>query len=126
MTLTNAQISRIRELYSKGYSKTDIAKKIGCSRKTVIEYLKGEFKPKKAKEKIEELEEELETLKKQIKIFESTMSVANKRITKLERMPITNLYDDFVCNHCGSRHLIAIKYKCTRCGKEGWWGYHPK
>jgi predicted DNA-binding protein YlxM (UPF0122 family) len=95
MTLTNAQISRIRELYSKGYSKTDIAEKTACSRKTVIKYLKGKFKPQKAKEKIEALEKEIEALKKQI-----------------ERIPIKNLYDDFVCNQCGSKYLIAI-HRCS-------------
>jgi predicted transcriptional regulator len=126
MTLTNAQISRIRELYAKGYAKIDIAKKIGCSRKTVIKYLESVPKPKEAKESVEGLEKEFERLKNKIELLDEAMGIAAEKLLKLDHLPIKNIYDDCVCSHCGSKYLIAIKYKCTRCDTEGWWGYHPR
>ena len=29
----------------------------------------------------------------------------------------------FVCDHCKARGLMASRVKCTRCGKENWWGW---
>jgi len=45
---------------------------------------------------------------------------------RVNQIPILNLYEDFTCSSCGSKHLIAVKFKCTNCGYEGWWGYWPK
>lgn len=49
-----------------------------------------------------------------------------ERVAKLEKIPITNLYDDFKCSNCGSTHLVAVKIKCTKCNTETSWGYQPK
>ncbi len=29
----------------------------------------------------------------------------------------------FVCDHCKTRGRLASRVKCTRCGKENWWGW---
>ena len=29
----------------------------------------------------------------------------------------------FVCDHCKTRGKLASRVKCTRCGKENWWGW---
>lgn len=43
----------------------------------------------------------------------------------INSMPITNLGRS-KCKHCGSKGLNAIKYQCTQCGTENWWGRWPK
>lgn len=37
-----------------------------------------------------------------------------------------SMYYEFKCNGCGSMYYYAINAKCTKCGRETWWGYHPK
>lgn len=43
----------------------------------------------------------------------------------VEKILSMGLYERFKCEKCDARHLIAIKYKCTNCDSEGWWGYWP-
>lgn len=37
-----------------------------------------------------------------------------------------DLRDDFQCEHCQSKSLVAFHAKCTSCGKENWLGWWPK
>jgi len=45
---------------------------------------------------------------------------------RLREIPISDLYRKFKCELCNSRHLVAVKFKCTSCRYEGWWGYWPR
>ena len=36
-----------------------------------------------------------------------------------------NLREDFKCESCGSKGLVAIHIRCTRCDEESWWGWWP-
>ena len=44
----------------------------------------------------------------------------------LRTTPGYNLGKTFTCASCNSNGAIAIKVRCTSCGKENWWGYWPK
>jgi ribosomal protein L33 len=44
----------------------------------------------------------------------------------LRTTPDYNLGKTFNCASCSSNGTIAIKVRCTSCGKENWWGYWPK
>jgi len=44
----------------------------------------------------------------------------------LRTTPDYNLGKTFNCASCNSNGTIAIKVRCTSCGKENWWGYWPK
>ena len=35
------------------------------------------------------------------------------------------LREDFKCESCGSKGLVAIHIRCTQCGEESWWGWWP-
>jgi hypothetical protein len=58
--------------------------------------------------------------------FGAGLGDLSERVAKLEKIPITNLYDDFKCSNCGSTHLVSVKVKCTKCETETSWGYQPK
>ena len=47
----------------------------------------------------------------------------------LEKLQSTAGYDigkTFRCNSCDSQGMVAIRVKCTECGRENWWGWWPK
>jgi hypothetical protein len=39
---------------------------------------------------------------------------------------VFSLQDDFQCQRCQSKSLVAIHVKCTGCGDESWMGWWPK
>ncbi len=47
----------------------------------------------------------------------------------LEKLQSTAGYDigqAFRCNSCYSQGMVAIRVKCTECGRENWWGWWPE
>jgi hypothetical protein len=58
--------------------------------------------------------------------YEVRLSEAQTKIRSLEMEPINGLYERFECSSCRSKHLVAVKIKCTKCGAENWWGYWPQ
>jgi hypothetical protein len=36
-----------------------------------------------------------------------------------------NIRDRFTCSACGTKGLVAVRIKCTKCDRETWWGRHP-
>ena len=45
---------------------------------------------------------------------------------KLRSTPGYDIAELFRCNSCDSEGLVAIRVKCTECGREKWWGWWPK
>lgn len=46
-----------------------------------------------------------------------------------EKLQSTAGYDIgkiFRCNSCDSQGTVAMRVKCTDCGRENWWGWWPK
>lgn len=55
------------------------------------------------------------------------------RLTKMEmalaeaqRSKAPTMNQMFLCNSCQSQGLVAFSAKCTKCGKQTWWGWWPK
>ncbi len=57
-------------------------------------------------------------------VWEFLISI--KDLIKLKDIPIKDLYRNFKCPKCGSKHLMAVNVKCTKCDEESWWGYWPE
>ena len=81
-------------------------------------------------EDVRRLRDDLRALADRVEKLEEGVSEIRADVAALERrlreVPISNLYRDFKCDICGSKHLVAIKFKCTSCGYEGWWEYWPR
>ena len=81
-------------------------------------------------EEVKRLRDELRALADRVEKLEERVSAVQVDIMllddRLREIPISNLYRDFKCSLCGSKHLVAVKFKCTKCGYEGWWGYWPR
>lgn len=44
-----------------------------------------------------------------------------KDLLKLKDIPVKDLYHNFKCSKCGTKHLMAVNVKCTKCDEESWW-----
>ena len=40
--------------------------------------------------------------------------------------PLSGAEYQITCNGCGSKGWIAVAIKCTKCGRETYWGWFPK
>lgn len=40
--------------------------------------------------------------------------------------PLSGAKYQFTCKSCGSKWWIATAVKCTKCGRQTWWGWLPK
>lgn len=40
--------------------------------------------------------------------------------------PLWRARDQITCENCGSKGWIATRVKCTKCGRETYWGWVPK
>jgi len=49
----------------------------------------------------------------------------NETWKTLEGTPMLSLREKFQCSHCGSKGFVAAKIKCTKCGNDTYWGWHP-
>jgi hypothetical protein len=69
----------------------------------------------------------------EIRILRATVTDLQKRLAKMEiamaeaqqnRGP--NINKMFHCDSCESHGLVAFSSKCTKCGKQTWWGWWPQ
>jgi hypothetical protein len=69
----------------------------------------------------------------EIQILRATVTDLQKRLAKMEiavaeaqqnRDP--NINKMFHCDSCESHGLVAFSSKCTKCGKQTWWGWWPQ
>lgn len=78
-------------------------------------------------EKIEELEKKIreieEGLRRTLKIEELEKKMAE--IEKALDGTLTDIRKRFKCS-CGAQGWVAVNIKCTKCGREDWWGWWPK
>jgi len=50
----------------------------------------------------------------EIALTEAQKTAANSSINKM-----------FQCDSCGSKEFVSFNVKCTKCGKQSWWGWWP-
>jgi hypothetical protein len=62
--------------------------------------------------------------------LERRLRTAERRLgdltSRLDATPMISLRERFQCESCGSKQLVAVKIRCTKCGYETWWGWHPQ
>jgi ribosomal protein L37E len=63
-----------------------------------------------------EVEQKVKELSKEIK----------KIIIGLKGTPGYGVKYTFNCEQCGDKGHVAVKYRCTNCGKERWYGWWPE
>lgn len=47
-----------------------------------------------------------------------------RRMEKLEDSITRSLNSEWKCSECGAKGKVAVRFKCTACDDESWWGYH--
>ena len=55
---------------------------------------------------------------------ESTMTVEEVK-NLFNNTPVFSLKNQYECE-CGSKGMVAFRFKCTNCDKENWWGWFPE
>ena len=58
--------------------------------------------------------------------LEERISWLVERVCVLESFCGTSLNEAWECSDCGAVGNVAVHFKCTKCGRENWMGYHPK
>lgn len=77
-------------------------------------------------------EMDMEAVLKKLTSLEDNIACLENRTENLEAMeehlegtPALGLRKRFKCD-CGATGFVAIHVQCTKCGRETWWGWHPK
>jgi predicted RNase H-like nuclease (RuvC/YqgF family) len=76
-------------------------------------------------QKLASLESELRELAAKVEILEETSLDLEDIEAFLEDTPAIGLRHHFKCD-CGASGFVALHIRCTKCGRETWWGWHPK
>lgn len=124
-----------------------ISKKIGLCVETVRQTY-HRYKPSRGKETQSEsltstIEQDPQVIKLRIEVrkaelqrkireaelpfeVEKELKEINETIEKLiDQITTPTMFDrlmQYKCEKCGARGKVAIPFKCTNCGEEGWWG----
>jgi hypothetical protein len=69
----------------------------------------------------------------EIQILRATVTDLQRRLAKMEiamaeaqQNKSPNINKMFHCDSCDSHGLVAFSSKCTKCGKQTWWGWWPQ
>jgi len=79
-------------------------------------------------ELITTLVDEISTIRQKLAELEAQVAsiMPAEEIQALFRStPVHNLKNQYECE-CGSKGLVAFRFKCTACDKESWWGWIPE
>ncbi len=61
-----------------------------------------------------------------VKDLQKVNSQVRATLRGLGGTPVYSIRSKFTCESCGSHGSVAIPMRCTKCGKEGWYGWWPK
>jgi hypothetical protein len=75
--------------------------------------------------RLESLERKVEQLENRLDELETLIDAVEEINTHLHGTPDFGLKNRFKCD-CGSSGYVALHIKCTKCGRETWWGWHPQ
>jgi hypothetical protein len=108
------------------------------SRVASLNYLQGDVSDLKQRmTQVEELKQVVEDLERKIKTLidpaEGELVAGKSRhpssLPELsaasERSLLHDIQSHFVCESCGSTHLVAALVKCTECNHQAWFGWSP-
>lgn len=71
------------------------------------------------------LEGKVRQLETRVQSLEATSAKIEDIETRLHGTPALGLRQRFKCD-CGSSGYVAIHIKCTKCGREDYWGWWPE
>jgi hypothetical protein len=54
------------------------------------------------------------------------LDALQERIEKLEESVASDLNSEWQCPECGAKGKVAVRFQCTACKDESWFGYWPK
>ena len=71
------------------------------------------------------LENKVKELEKRVQAVEALQVDLEELQNCLDGTPALGLKSHYKCD-CGVSGYVALHIKCTKCGKEAWWGWYPK
>jgi uncharacterized phage infection (PIP) family protein YhgE len=75
---------------------------------------------------IKAISQQLQDIQAMVKQLREVAEQVEDISLKLRSTPAYDIGELFKCNSCGSKGLVAIRIKCTDCGRENWWGWWPE
>ncbi len=76
-------------------------------------------------QKLVSVESEIRGLETRVKALEALGSHLEDVEDRLNATPAVGLGHRFTYN-CGASGFVALHIRCTKCGRETWWGWFPK
>jgi hypothetical protein len=76
-------------------------------------------------QKLESLESKIQQLESRVEASEALGAELADIETRINGTPALGLKHHFKCD-CGASGYVALRIKCTKCGRETWWGWHPE
>jgi len=71
------------------------------------------------------LENKVRQLDSRVEVLEAISAELDDIETRLDGTPALGLKHHFKCD-CGASGFVALHIKCTKCGRESWWGWFPE
>lgn len=71
------------------------------------------------------LESKVQQLESQLDVLEAIIAELGDIETRLDGTPTLGLKHHFKCD-CGASGFVAVHIKCTKCGRDTYWGWWPK
>ena len=68
------------------------------------------------------MEQKVASLEQGLQVLDSRVDALTER---LDNTPTADMRYRFKCDGCGSEGLLATRIRCTKCGREVWWGWFP-
>lgn len=78
-------------------------------------------------QKVTSLESQIRDLDTRVEVLEATgadMEDLEAIESRLNGTPALDLKHKFACD-CGASGFVALRIRCTKCGRETWWGWYP-
>lgn len=74
---------------------------------------------------LESLESKIQQLESRVEALEALGAELEDIETSINGTPALGLKHHFQCD-CGASGYVALRIKCTKCGREVWWGWYPE
>jgi hypothetical protein len=71
------------------------------------------------------LENEVQELDSRVQVLEAVVAELYDIGDRLDGTPALGLRHRFKCE-CGASGLVALHVRCTKCGRESYWGWWPE
>jgi len=71
------------------------------------------------------LESKIQQLESRVETLEALGAEVEEIENRINGTPALGLRHHFKCD-CDASGYVAVRIKCTKCGGEVWWGWHPE